>query len=196
MSAFVVDNRTIDYLVTWVHRHSSSRCGPICTKPVPEWRTVDDVPEPLRDYIDGPHAWSEPGKFSLRVGQMHPTDIGKILLAENVRSVAHRYGGRLDSPELSAAVDYYFRPVMQDLLPGWVVKSCACLDYQSCETEEWPSTVAHAIMEAIKSDAIRELTEDCPWGVTDADLFRRQHEIVAAYEERATVHPLAVGCRA
>jgi hypothetical protein len=57
-------------------------------------------------------------------------EVGRILLEENVRSVLYRYGGRIgDRP----------RPPVQ------IIKAVHCLDYQSCETEDWETTLAWRI---------------------------------------------------
>lgn len=186
MSAYIVDNRTIDYLVSWIS-HGDRSHGSFSTRTI--WPKVDDVPESLRPCVDGDDRYG----WRLRLDIMPATDIGRILMAENVRSVTARYGeSKLGTDETGAADAYTFRPVV-DLRPEWVVSSAACLNYQSCETEDWERTVAHAIMSAIRESAIHAWTRrtEAPWGVTDADLNREWKRKMAAYAVSAV--PVTVG---
>jgi hypothetical protein len=52
------------------------------------------------------------------------------------------------------------------LLPAVaLLKLCDCLDYQSCETEDWKQTAAHELLELIRGAAICALPgyEKAPW---------------------------------
>jgi len=75
----------------------------------------------------------------------------ELLLAENTRSVNYRYHGS----EPVAAIVF----VAQDptLSPIDVIKACDCLDYQSCETDDWRSTLAYQLLDSIQSDATSRL---------------------------------------
>jgi hypothetical protein len=99
------------------------------------------------------------------------TSIGRILLAENVRSVCHRYPD--DEPE---SIEHYkFAPFPLPLEPRqiavFVLKAAHCLDYQSCETDDWPETVACALLQMIERRACSILCDTlpeydaAPWGV-------------------------------
>ena len=142
MSAYIVDPRTIDYLVQWGARHRSVvRDG--------ERVRLDDIPQ---------------------------NELGQILMTENVRSVRTRYpqdsADTLPGPVNQKRVwRYHFQPVPHQMLkPAWVIKACDCLDYQSCETDDWRETLAYQIVQAIRESAISALTDDAPWGITDDDL--------------------------
>jgi|GEM_PF-2088757 len=73
-----------------------------------------------------------------------------ILYAQNVRSVDHRYSEKNPS-------DFKFHSESSALamLPAAILKACHCLDYQSCETEDYYTTEAHTINQAIQHAALR-----------------------------------------
>jgi hypothetical protein len=70
------------------------------------------------------------------------TEIGRILLAENERSINARYPDTVGNPEEMPgtigeyAANYEFRdwPLSSPLSPVAVLKACSCFDYQACET--------------------------------------------------------------
>jgi len=69
---------------------------------------------------------------------------GRMLWAENVRSVVHRYrlSGTEEAAEYEAAVEAYrftWRPVS----PGRAAKRLACFEYQACECEDWEDSLAY-----------------------------------------------------
>lgn len=96
------------------------------------------------------------------------TRYAAMMLAENVRSVRHRYADDLgDYDEIQINSSEVLRPVA--LSPVVILKLCACLSYQSCESEDWETTKAHALLAEIKDAAIRLLPgyEEAPWGLHD-----------------------------
>jgi hypothetical protein len=155
MSAYIVDPRTIDYLVQWAKRHRSGLSAIECKR--------DQLPERMQDAHDG---------LRLRIGGVFNDELGQLLLTENVRSVRYRYPND-DADSLPGPIDqvriwrYRFQPIAQDLNPAWVVKAAKCLSYQSCEHPEWEASPAKAILEAIAEDALYALIDDAPWGIDD-----------------------------
>jgi hypothetical protein len=105
------------------------------------------------------------------------TEIGKVLLTENERSVCYRYTdcgpGNMPGKIGEEAAGYkfrYFEPflMMQHTKKCvWIIKACDCFDYQACETPDYESTVAHQIIKVIRSNAVRCLPEyeNAPWGI-------------------------------
>ncbi len=94
---------------------------------------------------------------------MTDNELGQVLLSENVRSVNARYS------ETDDASAYEHLPVRFDAIdPVTVLKSAQCLDYQSCETDDWKTTTAYRVLKAIESGAIAHLRgyNDAPWGWT------------------------------
>ncbi len=102
--------------------------------------------------------------------------LAQVLWAENVASVAHRYhGDKLSElpgmvPDAEAGFEYG-RHEWTHEQPSWVqvLKACDCYTYQSCEHPGWEGSEAHAIIEALRSKAIRSLPgyEDAAWEITD-----------------------------
>ena len=102
------------------------------------------------------------------------TDIGRVLLKECERSVAHRYSdGDLPGKIGEHAEDYYFKtfePFLRMEIGkkvAWVVKACRCFDYQSCETDDYEESVAHKLIRQIEARALTNMPhyEDAPWEI-------------------------------
>jgi hypothetical protein len=78
----------------------------------------------------------------------------RLLLKENLRSLATRYPGRPFLREWKEeAMTYAFKPAK----PGdmtQVVKCCDSFDYQACETEDYNQTKAKAFVEKVRNHAI------------------------------------------
>jgi len=96
------------------------------------------------------------------------TDFGRMLLRENVRSVAHRY--RLAGTEEGAAndafvTDYKFSKAHDLNFEGTVAKCIQSLDYQSCETNDWNNTVAHEFLYRLMLKLIERVPgfDAAPW---------------------------------
>lgn len=90
------------------------------------------------------------------------TEIGRILLAENERSVQHRYPG--DAPDDLAgtvgerAANYQFKEFGGAPQPALtILKGCDCFDYQACETDDYTESLACKIVDAIRRRAIIRL---------------------------------------
>ena len=96
------------------------------------------------------------------------TDIGKILLAENERSVGHRYG-ETDPDDMPGTTgedsrNYKFRRFGANLTCLSILKACDCFDYQACETEDYEASLACRIVNCIRGYAVRRLPgfDDAP----------------------------------
>lgn len=164
MSAYIVDPRTVDYLVAWAHRHRQDHTSPRTGRVWDDW---EDVPEEYR------HAVEANGRYGYRLNlvQLSRDDLGRLLMRANIESVAHRYGqtGPDDLPgprDQTRVWNYEFRPIQTELRPAWAISCCDCLRYQSCETPDYRESLAYAVTEAIREDAIQTVTEGAPWGVT------------------------------
>ena len=173
MSAYIVDPRTVDYLVAWCKRHK-------------------------HDYVMGPSVrltpeehdeWIEAGDGHLLHGSRDfprvylvqvPKDmIGQALMTQCIRSVRARYpedsADDLPGPcDQSGVFSYSFRPIGPDLRPAWVYQSCRCWMYQSCETTDHAGTLAWRMADAIMEDAAETMADGSPWGVTEEDLRRER----------------------
>ena len=82
------------------------------------------------------------------------SEIGRILLTENERSVRHCYpndaAGDLPGAIGEDSANYEFIPFDERPTPVSVLKGCDCFDYQACETGDYGSSIACAIIEAIR----------------------------------------------
>jgi hypothetical protein len=90
--------------------------------------------------------------------------IYKTLAAENVRSVCHRYAA--DKAENYAD---FLKPQGKFVVdnPVSIIKLAQCLDYQSCETDDWKDTQACGILKSIINAAINALPgyDAAPWAI-------------------------------
>ena len=77
-----------------------------------------------------------------------PEEIGAILMKENIRSVNYRY------QERSRSLFEYAASVVGNMPDNaQILQAAFCLNYQSCERDDWPKSEAHAILMAIIYDA-------------------------------------------
>lgn len=89
----------------------------------------------------------------------HANLIGQTLWNENYRSVNARYNESEKAPE------YHWTQVNVSAVQ--VIKAVHCLDYQSCETDDWNTTQAYQILKAIKNVASYMLPgyEEAQWEI-------------------------------
>lgn len=88
--------------------------------------------------------------------------VGQILISENQRSVNYRYNEKESAPVFVFSNGYgHFMTAVQ------IIKLCHGLDYQCCEPDDWPQTVAHSILRAIENKAIYTLPgyEQASWSL-------------------------------
>ena len=95
-------------------------------------------------------------------------ETGRILLAENVRSVNYRYRGEIDDDEKNAAASYRFTQFTRRLSPVQLIKAVHCLDYQSSENEDWENSIAWRICQIIIFHATTQLPgyDNARWEIT------------------------------
>ena len=134
---------------------------------------------------DGPLRWStrRPGEPSNprpeRTLTMETADaIGAMLVSANLRSVNTRY--QKDSDEIG---DYYiFRRLPGKVNPVVVIKAIRSYEYQSCESEDWPTCEAQAFCQELTQRMIECLPgyNDAPWEIRDRNVFvhRRKRDTV------------------
>jgi len=167
MSAYVCNPRHVDYLVAYAHRYQRQGNAPHVILRDGERDTLPETAVQV-----GNAEWGSPDRLML--GQLSPDVLGQIIMTENVRSVRHRYpsdsADDLPGPiDQSRIFQYTFRPI-PDLRSDWALAACQGWKYQSCETPDHAETLAWRIVEAIERQAIRALTEDCPWEITEETL--------------------------
>lgn len=97
-----------------------------------------------------------------------------VLYQENVRSVWHRYPddarselpGPCDDPgHVTITHRDEANPKLIRMPAVAILKMCDCLEYQSCETEDYRKSVAFALLNRIRDAAINLLPgyDDAPW---------------------------------
>lgn len=107
------------------------------------------------------------------------TEVGRILLTENERSVYFRYddltANSKDKPGTIGedAQTYEFSARAGNIPAIVILKACSCFDYQSCETNDYEGSLAFTIINAIRASA----TSDLPgWSQARGwDDFVRKH---------------------
>lgn len=92
--------------------------------------------------------------------------MAQILMDENYRSVNSRYRSQ-NKPILVEFKSKYTNKNGRRITSLEVLKACDCYDYQACETDNYTMTLAHKIIDVIRSNAIGRLAGydkiDC-WG--------------------------------
>ena len=121
------------------------------------------------------------------VSHIDAGDMMACLMAENVRSVNTRY----DTTDPAEDMDDRLR-VYADLTEVQVLKACACLEYQSCETPNYRETEAYDLLDQIAQKAIRQLPgyEDADWAITYTAATHRERvrAQIKEREERRAIH--------
>jgi len=136
-------------------------------------------------YICNPEHVGALAAWAFRTGRMrcslgvsdyqHVRDLAGQLMGANIASVAYRYptagDGHRPGPvgftdvelvkaaEISAAFYYSVPP---KLLPADIVAMVRCLEYQSCEREDWRTSDAREILEKIYRLAVCEIISSLP----------------------------------
>lgn len=109
-------------------------------------------------------------KERVDITRFNATEVGRILLTENERSVLHRYPdcgpGNMPGKIGEEASGYKFRQFNGQTV-ATILKGCDCFDYQACETDDYEASVAHTIINSIRRAAVRHVPgyEAAPWGI-------------------------------
>ena len=91
--------------------------------------------------------------------------IGNVLWQESNRSVNIRYDEATPGPM------FHFDPHGPVVgSAGMFCKLLSCLDYQSCESDDWEHTAAYRLIARFRELACESMPgyEDAPWGLNDA----------------------------
>lgn len=168
MSAFVVDKQHIDLMVRAALKACPTRYAGDGRR-LSWWRT---------DENGGYAGWRELNQHAETMEDddykafYTPSQLGQMLVSENVRSVHHRYPDTdPDEGDLPGPVDaFYMAPYVyadpgRDLSPGEVFRAIDCLDYQSCEHEGWRSSEAFAFCAALRKAYCDQIAdaEEAAW---------------------------------
>lgn len=175
MSAFEVDHAHIDALVTAGLEWTSHLDGPLRWMVAPE-----SHPDYERAFQAG-QPWGPGCEQVMRDCQRQLTretaeQTGAMLVAENRRSVNHRY----DEDELEAIYTFAKLPTSHGApSPVVIVGALSCYEYQACETPDWRQSEAYAFCDALRHRAIDRMVamlagERTTWEITDRNVFLAQ----------------------
>jgi hypothetical protein len=154
MSAFLCDDDTFDLIASFAVQQHRDTNGDTARLDAPDLKQL--IALGIIEEYDPRIQWYD--------GQQ----IGAILHCENVRSLGARYGSNA-AESWDLAAPYIFRQVAAtEIDPVVVLKSIACLQYQSCEADDYEKTIAYALLMRIERAAIRAIPgyEAAPWGWT------------------------------
>lgn len=147
MSAFIVQKAHIDALLSTAM--AWDRYGPLV------W-LIESPGSDSSGYQEGEPwgpgtmQWYETNKREL--SRDTAGRVGAMLLAENQRSVNHRYA------EDDIEIPYEFKETWA-LKPIEVLKALDCFEYQSCEHQEWHASEAKTFCEALRRRAIHMMVD-------------------------------------
>jgi hypothetical protein len=108
------------------------------------------------------------GKW-VAVSEENATETGKMLWAENHKSIRYRYGSKERTPEY-----HYSRLGIKSLMDadghigrGTLAKQVSCYDYQTCEHPEYYTSQAHSAMLGICMSLLHKVEGygEADWGV-------------------------------
>lgn len=97
-------------------------------------------------------------------GERDLQKVGDMLRAENARSVAFCYS------EPAKAAPYTFERIAVRLDVPQLLRAVQCLEYQSCETDDWQETEAYRFLQKVRELCIEALTSgerNLEWGAPD-----------------------------
>ena len=120
------------------------------------------VEKRLIGYIIGCDRYMETAGFFNR--DRTPVEQAQALRDENIRSVLHRYP-QTTKQTAPGASDKESVFCEEDILsiggdsfdPLQLLKSITCLEYQSCEQDEWDQCQAKKYLDGLRADAVRML---------------------------------------
>ncbi len=143
MSAHIVENSVIDYLLTFAKStHGFTLYLPTASAPH-NCKRID--------------------------GSSDASEIGQILLDENYRSVNRRYNETDKAARYTFRQHWHALEDRPHLRAVRIIKACNYFDYQACETDDYEQTPAASIINQIRKAAMYQLPgyEDAPWGAPE-----------------------------
>lgn len=153
MSAFMVDDKHIDYLLTAAMQYGDHG----------HMTWVDPAVELPPFSSANPKPWELAcAKRRKQVDHTNASEVGMMLLGENLKSVNHRY----DENELEAEV-YEYNRYPGRITPVQTIKAVRCFEYQACEHPDWEKSEAKSFCDSLTVYAIQHLPgyDDAEWEV-------------------------------
>lgn len=154
MSAFIVSNAHIDYMVMAATSRMIYPAGDFSWYWAGQRRSIRDFEGAAEEYFTRPE-----------------TQLGQMLIRENILSLRARYAERADEMYLLDTIESYeFQRRHLPLTPAQIIKACHCYAYQSCEHgQAWRDSEACAFTERLIDAATRKVQgyEDAAWEISD-----------------------------
>lgn len=128
----------------------------------------DEINYIVSYFIDPSHsidggAWLHIGDEYNYLTSKNSAEVAKILQAENVRSVNNRYGD--DTPN---TYEFEYIPAARKRPVGNIIGALDCLEYQSCETDDYHQSNAYEIMQGLRKHLLKTIAEKdgtYTWGI-------------------------------
>jgi len=113
-----------------------------------------------KNHINQIMAFAKNTNFAFHHNNQTPTEIGQILWDENLRSVNHRY-----PTHQQKAQKFTFRSAASVSVVQFL-KHLDCLQYQSCETDNYHERPAYTLLERLRKHGISKIVgyDDAEWG--------------------------------
>jgi hypothetical protein len=105
-----------------------------------------------------------------RADRIDPDALGRMLWAENVKSLRHRYPTDRDAHRAyDAQVCGYSFTEYVDIKPGPIGRLADFFDYQTCEHPTWRDSDSFFAVSELRVQLVRRLpgADATPWGVVD-----------------------------
>jgi hypothetical protein len=119
--------------------------------------------KPHNSGVNGTGLWTKIGDNYDHINAENAREIGKILFDENVRSVEGRYNSNENHEYcFRFMAGAHKRPV------GNIAGALDCLEYQSCESDNWHETNAWHIICDMRKELLKEIAEKdgtYTWGI-------------------------------
>ena len=116
--------------------------------------------------------WGNPPQRKTLSDYNSKTDLGRMLLAENTRSVGERYR----EGQSPAALLYTYRPTHKEFTCAQALNTLSGYEYQACENDDYEQSEAFAFCFALRAFIVNVAvpTDNCieAWSWTDSALSR------------------------
>lgn len=113
--------------------------------------------------IHGEGAWLKIGDKYDYLNYDHAAEVAKILKDENIRSVNARY-----NDDSASEFNFEYDPTAHKRPVGNIIGALDCLEYQSCETDDWETTNAYEIIQGLRKHLLKTIAEKegtYTWGI-------------------------------
>lgn len=115
------------------------------------------------NHATGEGAWLKIGDRYDNLNASNSAEVAKILQAENVRSVNSRY-----RDDIKSEYEFEYIPSARKRPVGNIIGALDCLEYQSCESEDYHQSNAWEIVQGLRKHLLKQIAEKegtYTWGI-------------------------------